>query len=189
MKTIFGYFLIVFSFSIIIMIGFPQIYSSNSPGRINKEISLDFDFLKEEKSPVVLLFFGYVGCSNICAPAMTELSRIYEQLNKTKTKVYFINVLDATSKELPNVYAKNYHKDFKGIYLDVLGLQKIADKLNLSIIKIDNTEVSHSGYLYVLEKDLVSKKYNLQYIYTTRPFDEKSIIFDVNSLMEKKSYV
>ncbi len=186
MKTIFGYFLIIFSFSLIIMIGFPQLYSTKSPGRVDKKMQLDFDFLKGEKSPTVLLFFGYVNCGDICPPAMIELGKIYEKLNKNRTKVYFVNVLDTTNKELPQSYAKGYHKDFKGIYLDIPAIKKITKKLDLALIKISDQVISHSGYLYVLQKDLVSKKYILKYIYTTRPFDEKSIITDVNLLTQTK---
>ena len=187
MKTVFGYFLIVFSLLFMVVIAFPQFYSTNSSGRIDKEVSLDLDFLKQEVSPVVLLFFGYVGCENICPPAMRELSDIYENLDKTKVKVYFVNVLHTINKDAPNNYAKVFNKDFKGVYLDNSGIKKIANKFNLSIIKVNNYEVDHTGYLYILKKDYVNKRYNLNYIYTTKPFDEKSIVNDINVLLQNRN--
>ncbi|NQY94284.1 MAG: hypothetical protein HRT43_08985, partial [Campylobacteraceae bacterium] len=83
MKTVFGYFLILFAMVFMVIIALPQFYSNSSSGRINKDVILEFDFLKEEKVPVVMLFFGYVGCGDICIPAMSELSTIYEELDKS----------------------------------------------------------------------------------------------------------
>jgi len=186
-KTILGYFLIFFALLFMIVIALPQFYSNSSSGRINKNVVLEFDFLKEEKAPVVMLFFGYVGCGDICIPAMNELSTIYEQLDKSTTKVYFVNVFDETNKEHPLEYAKAYNSEFMGIYLDKLGIKKVSEKLTLAIIKISQQEISHTGHLYILEKDELSSKYYLKYIYTTRPFDEKSIVKDINILIGNKA--
>ena len=186
MKTILGYLLIIFSLFFIIIIAFPQFYSNNSSGRINKDIPLEFDFLKEEKSSIVLLFFGYVGCGDICPHSLRELSKIYEQLNKDKIKVYFVNVLDTANQNLLKPYTKRFHKDFKGIYLDKLSLRKVASKLNLALVKINDKEIGHTGHLYVLVKNMMIEKYQLKYIYTTRPFDEKSIVNDINALMQSR---
>lgn len=189
MKTIFGYLLIIFSLLFMTIIAFPQFYAINSSGRIDKKLPLNFDFLKQENSPVILLFFGYVGCGDICPPALNELSKIYEQLDKSKVKVYFINILNTTSKDAPRSYAKGYHKDFKGIYLDSFGIKKVATKLNLSIVKVNDNEVGHSGHLFVLNRNYNNKEYTLNYIYTTRPFDEKSIVKDIEFLLKNRNKV
>jgi len=169
-----------------LIIAFPQFYSTNSSGRINKNLPLKFDFLKQESSPIVLLFFGYVGCGDICPPALNELSKIYEQLDKSKVKVYFINILNTTNKNAPSSYAKGYHKDFKGIYLDSFDIKEVATMLNLSIVKVNDNEVGHAGHLFVLNKNYNDKEYTLNYIYTTRPFAEQSIVKDINTLLHNR---
>ena len=186
-KKLFGYFLILFSLSVIIMIGFPQFYSNNSAGRVDKEVTLDLNFLKNETSPIILLYFGYVGCKTICTPSLNELSRIYNQLNKKRTKVYFGNLLDIYDEELPQLFAEYFHKDFKGIYLNKKEIQNIANQLriNFTTSLTDAEELDHSGYLYILEKDPNDKNYRQKYIYTTRPFDEKTIINDINKLTKQ----
>jgi len=183
MKTFFGYALILFSLLFMIVIAFPQFYSMNASGRIDKNISLKFDFLEDENSSVVLLFFGYVGCGDICVPAMNELSRIYKQLDKNKVKVYFINILNTTNKDAPHVYAKEFHDYFKGIYLDNIEIGKIAKKLNLALVKVNDKEMGHTGHLFVLNSN--NKKHTLEYIYTTRPFAENSIVKDINKLIQR----
>ncbi len=186
-KKLFGYFLILFSLSVIVMIGFPQFYSNNSAGRIDKEVPLNLDFLKNETAPIVLLYFGYVGCKTICTPSMSELSRIYDQIDKSKTKVYFGNLLDIYDKELPQLFAQHFHKDFRGVYLNKKEIQKIANQLRISFTTYvtDVGELDHSGYLYLLEKSKSDKNYRQKYIYTTRPFDEKTIVNDINKLTQK----
>ncbi len=183
-KKIFGYFLILFSLLVIVMIGFPQFYSNNSAGRIDKETSLDLNFLKNETSPIVLLYFGYVGCKTICTPSMSELGKIYNQLDHAKTKVYFGNLLDIYDKELPQLFAQHFHKDFRGVFLDKQEIQEIANQLRITFTTsmTDSGELDHSGYLYVLEKGVYDKNYRQKYIYTTRPFDEKTIVSDINDL-------
>jgi len=183
MKTFFGYALIVFSLLFMIIIAFPQFYSLNTSGRIDKNLSLEFDFLKDEKASVVLLFFGYVGCGDICVPAMNELSSIYKQVDKNKVNVYFINILNTTNKDTPHIYAKEFHVDFKGIYLNSTGIEKVARKLNLALVKVNDKEMGHTGHLFVLNSN--NKKHTLQYIYTTRPFDENSIVRDINKLIQE----
>jgi len=189
MKIVYGYLLIIFSLLFMIIIAFPQFYSTNSSGRIDKSIPLKFNFLEQESSPVVLLFFGYVGCGDICPPSMQELNNIYKQLDRTKVKVYFINILNTTNQDAPSSYVKGFNKDFIGIYLDDIGIKRVSIKLNLAIVKVNESEVGHSGHLYVLERDHNDKDYSLNYIYTTRPFAEKSIAKDINTLLQNRAKV
>ncbi|PHR74348.1 MAG: hypothetical protein COA66_00730 [Arcobacter sp.] len=185
LKDFFGYLLILFTFSLILIVTFPQVYSNNSFGRIDKKILLDFDFLKKEKKPIILLFFGFVSCGDICTPAMNELKDIYGNIQKDKVSVYFLNVLNTTDKEAPVLYAKTFNKNFIGLYLEKEEINKISLKLDLAISKISKERINHTGHLFLLDKDLNSK-YNLKYIYTTRPFDKKSIAHDINTLSNER---
>ena len=154
-KRLFGYFLIGFSLLVIVLIGFPQIYSSNSSGRIDKEIDIDFKYLKDETSDIVLLYFGYVGCDTICVPSMTEINEIYNKINNKNVKVYFINLLVNLDQNLPQLFAEHFNENFKGIYLDKKELLKVTSQLNVVFSKslVDKYELNHAGYLYILQKN------------------------------------
>ena len=181
-KKIFGYFLILFSLAFIVLIGFPQFYSNNSSGRIDKEITLDIDFLKNETSPVVLMYFGYVGCETICTPSMTEIDRVYSELNTSKVKVYFVNLLESHDPELPELFAQHFNKDFIGVHLTKQKLQELSSQIRLATTTslLDTQELNHAGYLYVLVKE--DGAYVQKYIYTTRPFEESIIVDDIRQL-------
>ena len=186
-KRLFGYFLIVFSLLVIVMIGFPQIYSSNSSGRIDKEIDVDFKYLQDETSDIVLLYFGYVGCDTICVPSMTEINEIYNKINNKNVKVYFINLLVNLDQNLPQLFAEHFNKNFKGIYLNKKELLKVTSKLNVVFSKspVDKYELNHAGYLYILQKNNTNNGYKQKYIYTTRPFKQNMIVEDINNLLKQ----
>ena len=188
-KKLFGYFLILFSLLTILMIGLPQIFSANNSGRIDKEIKIDEKFLINEKANIVLLYFGYVGCDTICVPSLSEINTIYSQVsNKKNISVYFVNLLTNIDKDLPQLFASHFNKDFKGIYLNSNELKITASNFNVNYSKslTNNYELNHAGYLYLLEKDIITQKYKQKYIYTSRPYATQLIIKDINKLLKIK---
>ena len=181
-KIIFGILLILITFSMIFIVAIPNIYSNNTAGKVYKEIKTDFHFLENEKKPHVLLYFGYVGCYTVCPPALNEISQIYENLDKNKFSVYFINLQINTPKENVDQFAKVFNKDFKGIYLDKKQISEIISKLNVKYLPsiVNNNEIDHSGFLHYLEKN--NNKFYQKFIYTTKPFDIDYIIKDLKSI-------
>ena len=167
------------------MIGLPQLYTIDSSGKIEKEIDLDIDFLKDETSKVILLYFGYVGCESICTPSMTELNRIYSKLNSNSVSVYFVNLLDSSDKELPQLFAQHFNEKFIGVYLSKKEIQELIKQIRVTttVSMADTGELNHSGHLYVLLKNSKNIGYKQKYIYTTRPFKESAIVNDINDLL------
>ena len=183
-KKIFGYSLILFSFVFIILIGMPQLYQGNSAGKIDKEAQLHLDFLEKEDSKLVLLYFGYVGCETICTPSMSEINEIYTKVKNENIAVYFVNLLSSQEKDMPDIFAKHFNKNFHGIYLDTLGLEKLSTQMRIAYTKSPSNEfdINHAGHLYLLLKN--EKNYLQKYIYTTRPFNIKTIIEDIQHLLK-----
>lgn len=179
-KIIFGILLIILAFSTIFISVIPSIYSQNSAGKIDKKIDVDFKFLEKEDSKYVLLYFGYVGCTTICMPSLSELSDIYKKVNKKKFSFYFVNLLEDTNKQAVESFAKYFNKDFKSIYLNKSELNNIVNILKVKVLPsiIDKYEINHSSFLYLLEKE--DKKYKQISVYTARPFDKEFIINDLN---------
>lgn len=182
-KIIFGIILILLSFCTIFLSVMPNIYSNNSAGKIIKQIEVDFDFLKNETSEYILLYFGYVGCYTICPPSLNEISQIYDKLNPSKYKFYFVNLQPDLPKENVDQFAKVFNENFKGIYLNNEEIIKIVSKLNVKYLPsmIDKYEIDHSGFLHVLKR-LEKGHYQQEFIYTTRPFDIDFIVDELNNL-------
>jgi len=172
-----------------LLISFPQIFSQQETGRITKVIDADVDFLKDETANIVLLYFGYVGCGTVCLPALSEINTIYSQTTQNKdVSVYFVNLLTNIDAQSVKIFASQFNKDFQGIHLKEKDLKKITSKFNVVYTQspIDDYEVNHAGFLYLLEKDVLNNKYKQKYIYTTRPYAVKNIIKDINILNKIK---
>lgn len=185
-KKIFGYFLIAFTFFFLIALGFPQLYTSEEKlGRVQSERIIELDMLQEDDGSIVLMYFGYVGCTTICAPAMYEIDKLYKSVGNNNLKVYFVNLSDIEDHELPDLYARQFNENFHGMYLDTKVLKNLTSEMNVIFTNspVDSTEISHTGYLYLLQNH--KDNYQLKYIYTTKPFNLKLINEDIKNLLSK----
>jgi len=127
-------------------------------------------FLKEEKAKVVLLYFGYVGCSTICDPRLEELTKLYKEFDKMGVEVplYFVNLKASQEEKWVKNYASSFHKNFHGVYANENQIDQLNESFNLSLSK-GVSELSHTSNLFLMLKE--DKKYVLKYIFTTRPYN------------------
>jgi protein SCO1/2 len=183
-KIIFGIFLITLMLSTLLFSAFPSLYSNNKTGKIYKQVDTNFNFLKNENSEYVLLYFGYVGCTTICTPALTQINQIYKELDSNKFAFYFINLQVNTPEEIVDQFAKYFNKNFNGIYLNNEEIKKITNKLSVKHIPsmVDKNEIDHTGFLYVLKKEK-DNIYQQKFLYTTKPFQIEEIINDLNNTL------
>lgn len=158
------------------------LFSSNSNGAIviNKEVSIDF--IQSDKKNI-LLYFGYVGCADVCTPFLQKLSDLYEsdefKVLKDDTDIFFLNLTPSIEPEQADQFAKYFHKSFKGIYLsrrEVLSLDR-SFELFFSDDLQESTELNHTDYLYLIRNNSEAKV--LQSIYFTHPLSEKKLINDM----------
>lgn len=140
------------------------------------------DFLKDEKKPIILIFFGYVGCPDICIPALTQINKIYEKLDKDDVSVYFVNLLATATPSSVDDYVKIFNKDFKGIYINKFEINKVISKLDVLYRPslTDKNVIDHSGYLHLFIKE--NEKYKQKYVYTSSPLDVEFISNDINKI-------
>ena len=157
---------------LIIILLLPLVYSyfpQKEYVEINKEIKSTLFDSYDEKN--ILLFFGYVGCIDICTPRLQELSIEYEKLKNTRidVQVLFINLTKQEDHELADLFAKYFNKDFKGIYLEKPELEALKSEFNVySAPALGNSnELDHTAFLYLLKK--INSKYYLKKIYIKIP--------------------
>jgi protein SCO1/2 len=186
-KKIFGIFLIIFASSFVIILGFLNQFLGNSSGevKLEKKIEIrDLDFINKNNK-YSLVYFGYVGCQTICVPSMQELNNLHKLLKKYSIddiNIYFLNVKPSIDKDTVDVFAKSFNSEFIGVYLDEERLKYIASLFGFrySNVLVNNFEVEHTGYIYLLEKK--DNIYFLNKMYTNRPFDIENIAKDLLKL-------
>lgn len=147
---------------------------------IEKEVKADF--IKSDKK-FVLLFFGYFGCRDVCTPILEEMSKMYESKEfeelKESVDFVFVNLTPEVEAFEPDLFAKYFNNDFKGVYLSKSELFSMDRNFELYFARSlsDNSELDHTDNLYLIENN--SKTKVLKSIYSTHPIKRKKLIDDI----------
>ena len=179
-KIVAGIILILLAFGLIAGLAFPALSDSEHVGRSEKQMVVNFPFLKNENSKLILVYFGYVGCTTTCTPALNNLSDIYREVQAKKFKdtpsVWFVNMTPRMDTLSVQSWVKHFNKDFKSYASNEAELQNMVHSLNL-IYSDMGAKVEHASYLYLIRK--VGSTYELVYIYTSSPYNRKLILKDI----------
>lgn len=189
-KIIFAFLL----FSVlIILIPIVQsfLFSVNSGGKITLNQTIEAPYLKDVKEEYTLMFFGYVGCINVCTPILDKLGKLYDSpsLKPLHNRVgfVFVNLMPDVSVEQPDEFAKSFHPKFKGIYLSQKQLMHIDRELGVFFSKSmsEPSEIDHSDHLYLIEHH-DNGTMTLKAIYSMHPLHDDELIKDIMNLQREK---
>jgi protein SCO1/2 len=165
------------------------LFSTNKQGVLEVNKSLEASFIKSDKK-FVLVFFGYVGCKDVCTPLLQELNNLYESKEfetiKEHVEILFVNLTPEIEEFQPDLFAKFFNKDFKGIYLsrkETLSIER-AFGVYFSKDLSDKTQLNHSDNIYFIENNKDNKI--LKTIYLTHPLKTKKLINDIIQAISNK---
>ena len=173
-------FLVLFFFTVPLFQSL--IFSTHSDGTMHIDKEVHADFLQSEKK-YILLYFGYVGCAEVCTPFLDKLSTLYRSKEfhalKENTDIFFVNLTSKIEPSQADMFAKAFNKNFKGVYLSKKELFSLDREYGLfySDDLSDTTALNHTDYLYLLENNKDSKL--LKKIYFTHPLKSKNLIDDI----------
>ncbi len=144
--------------------------------------------LESQRGKVVLLFFGYTSCPDVCPTTLSDLKQVYRLLGQEaeRVQVLFVTVDPQrdTADQL-NSYLPLFHPTFLGLTGDLHSLEQAWKDYGV-FREVDTTSntaagylVSHSSRLYLIDPqgDLL-----LTYSYGTPPED---IAKDVANLLDE----
>jgi protein SCO1/2 len=177
---------LVLMISVFIMI-MPSFYTEGV-SRFELKEDLSLELVCEDKQDIELVFFGYAGCTDVCTPRLENLGKWYDTLSqKTKehVRVKFLDLSVPQDKTLPDNFAKAFHPDFKGVFLDDDILRVYTKTFSVYFAKslIDDTQMDHTTNLYLIKRD--DKRKQLRYIYTAFPYDFAQIESDIQGLIHE----
>lgn len=154
------------------------------------EIALDRDNgssfrLSEMRGSVVLLFFGYASCPDVCPTTLSELRKVNEELGSAADQVKVVFVTVDPERDTPeNVqkYVSIFNPAFVGLSGSMAELEPVWRDYGV-YREVDEVESSASGYLvshtarvYLIDRD---GNLRLSYSYGT-PTDD--IVHDLKLL-------
>ncbi|WP_455755718.1 SCO family protein [Sulfurimonas sp.] len=168
------------------------LFSSKTEGRISINKEVKADFIKSDKK-VVLVFFGYVGCVDVCTPILYELDNLYKsdgfQNIKDDVEILFVNLTPEVREFQPDLFAKFFNNNFIGVYLSKKETLSIDRNFGVFFSRdlSDKTELNHTDYVYLIDNS--SKLKILKSINTAHPLNKIKIIDDIISVIRGRDFV
>ncbi len=115
--------------------------------------------LADFRGKVVVVFFGYVRCPDVCPTTLAELKSVVEQLGDDgkRVQVLFITVdPERDTRELLAQYVPAFHPDFLGLYGDKEQTARTAKEFKVFYQKVpgsrpDNYSMDHTAGSYVFD--------------------------------------
>jgi protein SCO1/2 len=142
--------------------------------------------LSEHHGQIILLYFGYRTCPDICPTTFATMKRVYQELGEPvdKLKVVFVTV-DPERDNLADMalYTAAFHKDFIGLRDDGEALKQIMSAFGVIATrrKVGESALSylidHTASVFMIGPD---GKLLAQYLYGT---DYRDFVHDLKLLM------
>jgi protein SCO1/2 len=113
------------------------------------------------KGKVVLVFFGYTQCPDVCPTTMVELAKVMQELGPLadKLQVLFITVdPERDTQQLLAEYVPAFDKRFLGLRGDAAATAKVAKEFKVFYAKVPGKEpgsysMDHTAGSYVFDKE------------------------------------
>jgi len=144
--------------------------------------------LGELGGQVVIMFFGYTSCPDVCPVTLTDFLRIRSKLGNHAEKVSFVFVTVDPERDTPErmkKYLTNFDPAIIGLTGERTELESVWSSYGVYEAKVDggsevNYLVDHSSRIYVIDAD---GNLRLTYLFGT---ENQVIIEDVRHLVSRQ---
>jgi len=119
--------------------------------------------LKDLRGSVVLIFFGYTSCPNVCPISLATISNVFSQMSPDelkRTKALFISLdPEKDNLEILKQYTNYFHPNIVGLTDDIKTLTKVAKQYGVKYKKTLSPDsalgyvISHSDDIIVIGLD------------------------------------
>lgn len=143
--------------------------------------------LSDERGKVVMLFFGYTSCPDVCPTTMAELKQALEKVGEKADQVQVIYVTVDPERDTPErvqEYVNHFNPDFIGLSGSEPELAKVWNDYGVFREVVDGN--SAAGYLvnHTARVTLIDQQGNLRVSF---PFDTplEDVVHDLNLLLKQ----
>jgi protein SCO1/2 len=140
--------------------------------------------LSDERNKIVLLFFGYTSCPDVCPTTLAELNQALMEIGDKAGSVQVVFITVDPDRDTPQKiqeYVARFNPSFIGLSGSVSELQKIWDDYGIfrEIVQSDSgIIVNHTARTILIDKE---SKMRLSYGFGT-PVDD--IVHDLELLLK-----
>lgn len=118
--------------------------------------------LSEQQGKVVVAFFGYTHCPDVCPMTLVNLNTVYKQLGEQADKVAIVFIATDPDRDTPEqlaTYVQAFNPAFYGVYIPEPALGDVKKAYGVYAEKNDidgdpNNDsyfIDHTGYIYVID--------------------------------------
>ncbi len=113
--------------------------------------------LTDFRGKVVVLFFGYIHCPDVCPTTMADLALVMGKLGKDAERVQVLFVTVDPERDTPELmaqYAPAFHPSFMGLYGDAAATEQVAKDFGVVYQKQQTSSgynVDHSAGTYLID--------------------------------------
>lgn len=142
--------------------------------------------LSEMRGKIVMLFFGYTSCPDVCPTTMAELKQALEKIGAKADQVQVLYVTVDPGRDTPQrvqEYVDHFNPDFIGLSGSEAELAKVWNNYGVFREIVDGT--SAAGYLvnHTARVTMIDQQGNLRVSF---PFDTpvENIVHDLELLLD-----
>ncbi len=143
-----------------------------------------------KQGKIVIIFFGYTHCPDVCPTALTTLAKVVKELNdkeRQKVQVLFISVdPERDTPEVLKGYVPFFYPTFLGLTGTSESIKKIAKEYKVFYRKVEGEStagylIDHTATIYVVTPDM-----RIKLLYTPAKQDPYKMSEDIRYLIEKE---
>lgn len=144
--------------------------------------------LSDQQGKVVLIFFGYTHCPDVCPITLSEYKQIKRQLGERAENVQFLFITVDPERDTPerlNAYVRNFDPDFIGLTGSQAELEAVWESYYVYQARVESGSaagylVDHTARVYAIDRQ---NNWRLTY-----PFgmEVSKIVKDVSFLLREK---
>jgi protein SCO1/2 len=117
--------------------------------------------LSEQKGKIILLFFGYTSCPDVCPTTLATFKQVHERLGEKAQKIRFVMITADPERDTPEKvtsYVAQFNPAFIGLSGSLADLDAIWKELGVFVEKQDSGSaagylVSHTASVYVIDQN------------------------------------
>ena len=117
--------------------------------------------LSEQQGKVMLLFFGYTDCDDVCPTTLTTFKAVHDMLKDDAQRVRFVMITTDPERDTPDnvsAYVAHFSPDFIGLSGSPPELEKTWEELGAYVEQegINSGEgyiVMHTASVYVIDQN------------------------------------
>ncbi|HSN38721.1 MAG TPA: SCO family protein [Burkholderiales bacterium] len=115
--------------------------------------------LADFRGKVVVIFFGFTHCPDVCPTTLAELATVAKELGKDADRMQVLFVTVDPERDTPEVlrqYVPSFNPSFLGLYGDAAATARTAKEFKIfyqkQTLKSGDYSVDHSAGTYILDQ-------------------------------------